>query len=630
MGYELDRITRQYGVSTPTVAPYSRDSSVGAEPVRPGAVRQNIGGFNISIPDFKASQAQLDQYNKDLAAWNETKDKYDAVNRPIYDKYAAEYKQRLQSTPMYSQAQFGGTPAYADMLGVPGPAPAPAPAQAPGAGSAGPTSPADTVSPAGPTAGAPNFSVPGFTNSGLYNYGGRPAYKMSGPAGITFMSPYAGTVSDMSALPVYNASANNFAHGGRVKTHYSTAGSVQLPAGYENSEPPGLPQPAAPTAPPGLNPAAFQNAALGSDLQSMLAAYGPAKDDVYAPELKTARERAQKESEAFADMLKAAMSRPENEQASKAEMYFRLAAAFGAPTKTGSVAENLGLVGRELAEYSKGRREADREKMALALKGQELRMGTAKEDLATLRALSSEEMKDKRAVATELIKSYIKSGEPQSTAGKQALDEGLKPGTPEYRNRVAEIGNLNVEGKLAQINASLAGVSLAQASSALSQKKFEEQKTQQAKLSPAELKLKTETEETLAQTDQALDNLKKAYALNPNTFDTSLVDTAQRKLLEAGGSKDPKVAATREMENLLEKAALSQLKSTFPGAISNDERKALQDVQGLGAKSKEERARIMKNGYTALKSVSERHRKRLNEINSGLYRDTSAPTGDID
>ena len=160
---------------------------------------------------------------------------------------------------------------------------------------------------------------------------------------------------------------------------------------------------------------------------------------------------------------------------------------------------------------------------------------------------------------------------------------------------------------------------------ALPQLKFENQKGQQAKLTPPELKLKTDTEETLAQTDQALINLKKAYSLNPNTFDNSAIDIAQRKLLEAAGSKDPKVIATRELENLLEKAALSQLKATFPGAISNDERKALQDVQGMGAKSKEERALIMKNAYTALKTISERHRKRLNEINQGLYRDTSTP-----
>ena len=118
-------------------------------------------------------------------------------------------------------------------------------------------------------------------------------------------------------------------------------------------------------------------------------------------------------------------------------------------------------------------------------------------------------------------------------------------------------------------------------------------------------------------------NLKKAYSLNPNTFDGSLLDVAQRKLYESSGSKDPKVVATRELENLLKKASLSQLKATFPGAISNDERAALDAVQGLDAKSKDERSIIMKNAFTALKSVSERHRRRLSEINQGIYRDTA-------
>lgn len=467
-------------------------------------------------------------------------------------------------------------------------------------------------------------------------------------------------------LDMYDVAA--YAKGGPVKTHYQTAGRVQLPSGYESpedeadwmsrwesqrvpvqtsavnmAEPPApvmnepkaplaaiamknapapAPAPVAPAAVAPKPPAPFGDERMGN-IQALLSAYGP-KDTAYGEDLKAARTSAKAESDAFAKMLSDAMKSPEDEKSSKAEMYFRLASAFGAPTKTGHFTENLSLVGKELGEYAKNKRASSQQKLALALEGQKMKMTAAKEDLNTLRSLAGEEMKDKRAIATELIKDYIKSGEPQSTAGKQALDEGYKAGTPEYQKRVAEIGNLNVEAKMAQITASLANIGTAQANLALSQEKFQNQKAQQAKLTGPELKLKTETEETLAQTDQALINLKKAYALNPNTFDTSLIDVTQRKLLEAGGSKDPKVAATREMENLLEKSALSQLKSTFPGAISNDERKALQDVQGLGAKSKEERASIMKNGYAALKSVSERHRKRLNEINSGVYRDTAS------
>jgi hypothetical protein len=371
-------------------------------------------------------------------------------------------------------------------------------------------------------------------------------------------------------------------------------------------------------------------------MQAMLAAYGP-KDGAYDAELKLARARATADSDAFTKMLTSSMSSPEDAQSSKAEMYFRLAAAFGAPTKTGQFSENLGMVGKELGEYAKGKRASAREKQLLGLEVQKLKMASSKEDLNTLRALAGKEMDDKRAIATELIKDYIKSGEPQSTAGKQALDEGLKPGSEAYQKRVAEIGNANVEAKMAQITAALANVQTSAANMAtqsaqlaLAQNKFENQKAQQSKLTGPEMKLKIEAEDTLAQTDQALANLKKAYALNPNTFDGSLLDVAQRKLYESAGSKDPKVVATRELENLLKKASLSQLKATFPGAISNDERAALDAVQGLDAKSKEERATIMKNAFTALKSVSIRHRKRLDEVNRGVYRDTGPIEGGTD
>jgi hypothetical protein len=471
-----------------------------------------------------------------------------------------------------------------------------------------------------------------------------------------------------------NIDYSYMAKGGPVKTHYQTAGAVTLPSGYGSDEeeaafrairernsvpveinpidmstpPPPVVMEAAPLTQVAINatraasePVAPAVAAVPAampkppatipfggerlaGIQALLASYGP-KDSAYDADLKAARAAAKAETDAFAKMLTSSMNSPEDKQSSKAEMYFRLAAAFGAPTKTGQFSENLGLVGKELGEYSKDKRASAQQKLALAIKAQEMKMTGAKEDLKTLQTLTGEEMKDKRAIATELIKDYIKSGEPQSAAGKQALDEGLKPGTPAYQARVGEIGNMNIEGKMAQISASLAGVNLATANLALAQNKFENQKTQQAKLTPAEMKLKTETEDTLAQTDAALGTLKQAYALNPNTFDTSLSDMAQRKALEITDSKNPKVVATREQENLLEKAALAQLKSTFPGAISNDERKALQDVQGLGSKSREERAKIMKNAYTALQSVSARHKKRLNEINQGLYRDTAAP-----
>jgi hypothetical protein len=173
-------------------------------------------------------------------------------------------------------------------------------------------------------------------------------------------------------------------------------------------------------------------------------------------------------------------------------------------------------------------------------------------------------------------------------------------------------------------------MSVQQANQALAMSKFENQKAQQSKLSPQEMKLKSETEDILTSTDQAMADLKRAYQLNPNTFDTSLGDIAQRKLLEAAGSKDPKVIATREQTNLLSKSAVGKLKTAFGGNPTEGERKILLDLEGIDSKSKEERAIIMRNSYTALKNRREREQKRLNDIKQGLYRDTSAPTGELE
>lgn len=363
-------------------------------------------------------------------------------------------------------------------------------------------------------------------------------------------------------------------------------------------------------------------------LMSMLGKYFPQNDD-YGPELKTARETMTRESAAFNKLLQDAIKQPQESGPSKAEMYFRLAAAFGAPTKTGNFMESLGKAGEAAATMNKEQREslmAERNRqLQLGLEAQKLRMSGAKEDVNTLRALASEGMKDKRTIATELIKEYVKSGQPESSAGKQAKDEGLVPGTPDYQKRVGEIASMSVDRQMAQINATLANMGVAQANAALQQQKFGFQQEQAQKLTAPEMKLKTDTEDILAQTSQAYGNLKKALDLNPNTFDTSLVDTAQRKALEAVGSKDPKVVNTRELENMLEKAALSQLKATFPGAISNDERNALLATQGLASKSVEERGKIMKSAADALKSVYARNKKRLNEINAGSYRATQMP-----
>lgn len=370
------------------------------------------------------------------------------------------------------------------------------------------------------------------------------------------------------------------------------------------------------------------------ELMSMLGRYFPAGNE-YETEIKSARETNAREQEAFQKMLQTAMAPTQDVGPSKAEMYFRLAAAFGSPTKTGNFMESLGTAGNAASDMLKERRtavsEAKSKNLQLGLEAQKLRMTGAKDDLTTLRQLASEGMKDKRTIASELIKDYVKSGQPQSSAGKQAQDEGLKPGSPEFQARVSKIAENNVEKQMAQINATLANISVSQANTALAQQKFGFQQEQAAKLTPAEVKLKTETEDTLSGLDASITALKKAYALNPNTFDASLVDTAQRKVLEAAGSKDPKVQNTREMETLLSSGAVDKLRAAFGGNPTEGERSILLSLEGLSSKSKEERAKIMKNNFQKLQEARTARRKRLNEISSGLYRNTGeADTGGLE
>jgi hypothetical protein len=376
-------------------------------------------------------------------------------------------------------------------------------------------------------------------------------------------------------------------------------------------------------------------------LQQMLRAT-QSQASPYADDLRAARAAANSQTVAFNKMLQDAIKGQEDSGPSKAETYFRLAAAFGAPTKTGHFAEGLAEANKSMAEQAKETRLSNKAgqalKLQLGLEGAKAGMAAAKDDVNALRALTGEEMKDKAAYQRELIKDYFTSGKAQSSAGKQAIDEGLVQGSPEFQARVKTISDeefkkltAGVDASVAAANASVAAMNRGDAAAQLNREKFDLQQKNAAKLTAPEMKLKVDADDMIGQTEDAMANLRRAFALNPQTFDTSLPDLAQRKILETAGSKDPKVIATRELENILEKAALSTLKATFPGAISDGERKALMNTVGLGSKSIEERARIMMSSYEALKSVSKRAKERLKRINEGGYRDTTPSiTGEIE
>ena len=348
------------------------------------------------------------------------------------------------------------------------------------------------------------------------------------------------------------------------------------------------------------------------EIEAMLAAYGPS-NNTYSAELKLSREKANKETEAFSKMLTEAMGSPEDEKSSKAEMYFRLAAAFGSPTKTGGFGENLALASKEMAEYNKGKRSSAKDKLALALEAQKLRMSAAKDDVTALRALSAEEMKDKRAISSKMIEAYIKSGEPQSAAGKQAKDEGLTPGTSAYQTRVQAIAAASVDAKLAQINAQIAGMSLSQA------KLINEQLSTQ-KMSDAELRLVIDARDTIGTLEGAIGDIKQAIGLNQNAYGGSIADLTEETITQLFVPGDEKLRNTRLLKNFLGAQGVAKLRASFGGNPTEGERKILLELEGIDALTSAERATIMVRTLDALDKKAAREKKKLEELQSGSLR----------
>jgi len=73
---------------------------------------------------------------------------------------------------------------------------------------------------------------------------------------------------------------------------------------------------------------------------------------------------------------------PSQGKRNDSEMYFRLASAFLSPTKTKQgFMENVGMAGKEMAEYSGAKRETEQEQMKMRLEAQKLRRDMNKDEM---------------------------------------------------------------------------------------------------------------------------------------------------------------------------------------------------------------------------------------------------------
>jgi hypothetical protein len=331
---------------------------------------------------------------------------------------------------------------------------------------------------------------------------------------------------------------------------------------------------------------------------------------------KTASANYKAESDAFQKILANAMKGNEDTMPSKAEMYFRLAAALGAPTKTKSgFMENVAGAAGAMADYQKSVTEAKRgnqsQNLQLMIKGQELRMKAAHEALEDLKGIDTEEAKNKR----EFIKSQIeldrKAMESKSPAGLAAEDAGHLRGTEDYKEFVKKYQAQVPDAKQAALQNQLDRTEI-------ERKRLEEtinqNKQKEANLTPEEVKVREAELKAIDSRNATLAQLELALAKSPEAYTGSVKDKTTYYLAQKATPDDKKVKATEFLENILNTAALKNLKATFGGQPSNKENEIIRELQGIHASSIQTRNDIIIKAMKDLELGNENSRTSLQRI----------------
>ena len=584
MGYELKKVMGLYGVQTPSMARYA-----GVE--KPA---------DVAALGDTATAEQRAQYAKDKAAFDEQMRRYD-IDQAAYKGYTDAYGRNIGLGNIYNQAQFGFAgqqPAFETLQAPVYSTAADAPAGGTGAGGFD----YDAFAKANlPTWFRPDVyakAVEGLqsgVNFGDYDITGR---GRQGTLAINygdFLIPtgfrdsrdiqrHADALRDM-----YNIyTTQQYAEGGEVQAYQQggrqgdgitvrrieddpvlegAAGAIDRVRAAERDVAPITIE----------DPFAREN-----DLRALLESYAPQAD--YSGQLAEAEARRKAEFDAFANMI-AGQANPEADKASKAEMYFRLAAAFGSPTKTGAFGENLALAAGEMADVSAARRKSLAERAARQADLQKLRYQMAGEEVSALRSAQAGETDAQRRLAETLLKESIAANRPQSQ--REILDMQIRLADLQQRERVL------------------------------------------GQMSEPEMRMKSDLENSIARQETVLRQLNEAFQRNPNSFANNPLDRAQYTMLSMVGSNDDRVINTAMIDNLLSAQTLQSLKDTFGGSgITEKEMAALDALSGATSASREARAEIILRAYETAKQVVERQKQKLRQIEEGTYRQYNQAEGE--
>jgi hypothetical protein len=289
---------------------------------------------------------------------------------------------------------------------------------------------------------------------------------------------------------------------------------------------------------------------------------------------------------------------------SKAEMYFRLAAAFATPTKTGDFGESLGLAAQQMAEYKGEQREAQK---AAQQQRRDLAVELAKLDYET---------------AQSAYEKSVAAQNPQSEIGRRCKDfYGV--GTADYAACMQREKELSDERAAAAAELSAGKLELDEKRADLA---AQVQETKAGTLTAPEIALKTATETELRAANEALILFGNILENAEIAYTKSLPDQKDRLFAELTNPNDERVIATRTMEREVRTNLLGSLKAMFGTNPTDGDRVAAEATQGLDAISVEERKNAFESAFAKMQRQQEQLAERLALINQGLYRQIQEPT----
>ena len=340
-----------------------------------------------------------------------------------------------------------------------------------------------------------------------------------------------------------------------------------------------------------------------------------------------------------------------------AEMAFRLAAALGKPTRTGSFGETIGNVAETTGEALAQRRKASQELEDLNLKYQlaaaDTKTESQKAQIGALSALARSTPKD-RLTEIEKLQEVIEDPRSSDSAKKNAqarigylttrgggsseidriVEKINDPNTPPtskkaYEARLRKLTYIAPEakaerdadkpqspaGKIAKDEGLTPGTPeyVARVKALTGEGKG-------LNLSATEQKELFEAEDIVNASKSVLLNLSKAKELNNKAY-SGFAAGARRTIARniPGVSESEGVTATTDIESLVITNSLDQLKAIFGGAPTEGERKILLDIQGSINMSPKERERVWDRAMQAAARRMKTSQTKMENIRKGAY-----------